>query len=447
MKTSLEMLSPVKSKLCIEIDSQEVEKKLTETYREVGKSAKIPGFRPGKVPRRILESYFGKRVMEDVTASLISETFPTAIEEVAVSPLGLPLFEKEALKQGQNFRYSALMEVRPQFELESYLGLEVEKDMCSITEEDVQNRLEQIRKAHGKLTSVAQDRPIQKGDYVVLNYEGFEQGQPLEGIKSPNFLLNVGSNDFHPTFEESLAGLNRDDEKEIDVEFEESYYHPKLAGKKVNFHVKIIDIKEMVFPELNDEFVLNLGADFKDIEDLKNKLKEALTAEEERRIERELKQRLLKKISERVDFELPPAVVQSEIDSAVANVKQNLIRSGASLEKAGLSEEKLREEFRPSSEKRVKDMLILSDIAKREKITVDEEDMAKGYRELASSTGQTPESVREYYEARNLTDTIRNMLIEEKTLNYLVEHAKIITVEKGAFSQNNRKEETSEAQC
>ena len=437
MKTRLEEISAVKKKLSIEIESQEVDRKLNEAYREVGKKAGIPGFRPGKVPRKVLERYFGKQVVDDVMTNLVNETFPRAIEEVEAFPLGVPLLEKGSLKQGQDFKYTALMEVRPQFELKDYLGLQAEKERCSVTEEDAQNRLEEIRKAHGKLTAIEQDRPIKKDDYVVLEYEGFEEGQPLEGIKSTNFLLKVGSHDFHPAFEDSLIGLNKDDQKEIEVDFEESYYHSRLAGKRVDFKVKIIDIKEMVLPELNDEFVLNLGADFKGLDELKNKVREALTAEEEKRIDRELKQRLSQKISESVDLELPEGVVESEINYAVENVKQNLIRGGSSLEKTGLTQEKLREDFRPGSEKRVKEMFILGEIAKREKITVDDEDLEKGFRELALSMGQSPEALREYYEARNLVDTLRNKLLEEKTLNYLVEHANIIDVEKGAISQTN----------
>ena len=209
MKASLEEISSVKKKLSIEIESKEVDRRLNEAYREAGKKVRIPGFRPGKVPRKVLESYLGKQVVEDVMTNLVTETFPQAVEEVEAFPLGAPMLEKQPLKQGQDFKYTAVMEVRPQFELQDYLGLEAEKERCSVTKEDIQNRLEQIRKAHGKLTAIERERPVKKGDYVVLEYEGFENEKPLEGIKSTNFLLNVGSNDFHPAFEDSLIGLNK----------------------------------------------------------------------------------------------------------------------------------------------------------------------------------------------------------------------------------------------
>jgi len=425
MKTSVEEISPVKKKLSVEVESREVDKKISESYRELSKRAKIPGFRPGKAPRKILENYYGAQVREDVEKSLISETFPKAIEEAKTIPLGTPLLEKGTLKQGHNFKYSAVMEVRPQFEVKNHLGLGLEKEELSITDEDVQKQLEQIREANGKLTSIDKGRPIRKDDYAVLDYEGFEEGQPLEGIKAANFLLKVGGGDFHPKFEEPLIGLNKGAETEIHVEFEKGYHHSGLAGKKADFKVKIMDVKEMALPELDDEFARNIGSEFKDLEDLRNKIRETLTAQEEKRIDSDLKLRLLQKISKSFDFELPQTLVESELNYALENIRQNLIRSGSNLEKAGLSEEKLREEFRSPAEKRVKDLLILGQVAEQEDIEVDEKDLAEGFKELAERTGQDMETLRKYYEARNLVDSLREKLIEEKTLNYLVEHAKI----------------------
>ncbi|MBW1869482.1 MAG: trigger factor family protein [Deltaproteobacteria bacterium] len=153
MKTTLEDINPVKKKLLIEIDSKEVDKRLNQAYGEIRKSAKIPGFRPGKVPRKILETYFGNQVIDDVTRELISDSFPKAVDEVKTFPLGQPILEKEALKQGQDFNYSAIMEVRPEFEVKDYLGLDVEKEILSVSEEDVQKRLEEIREANGKMVT------------------------------------------------------------------------------------------------------------------------------------------------------------------------------------------------------------------------------------------------------------------------------------------------------
>lgn len=440
MKTSLEDISAVKKKLLIEIETEEVNKKFNEAYRALGKKAKVPGFRPGKVPRTILEGRFRTQVTEDVAKDLISDTLPKALEEVNTFPLSTPVLEKETVKQGENFKYSAVMEIRPEFEVKDYLGLEVEKEKCVVTEDDVNKQLEQIRQSHGKMTSVDQERPVQRDDYVMLDYEGHEGERPLEGVKASDFLLKVGSNDFHPDFEESLIGFKKGDQSEIEVDFEDTYYHSKLAGKKVKFRVKIKDIKEMVLPELNDEFLQTLGADFEDLEGLKNHVRETVTTEVKKRIERDLGNRIIERISGELDFELPQVLVDSEVAQAVENLRQNIERNGSSFETAGLSEQKLKENFRPASEKRVKEMLVLAQIAKQDKVEVGKEDLEKGFGEMASNIGQDIQVIRKYYEERGLVPSLKQTLLEQKTLIYLVDHAKVTEVDKKSLNQNGSKE-------
>ena len=441
MKTTLEDISPVKKKLLIEIDSKEVDKRLNQAYGEIRKKAKIPGFRPGKVPRKILETYFGNQVIDDVTRELISESFPKAVDEVKTFPLGQPILEKEALKQGQDFNYSAIIEVRPEFEVKDYLGLGVEKEICSISEEDVQKRLEEIREANGKMVSIEEERLIRDGDFVIVDYEGFEDGQPMEDVKSSNFLVKVGKNDFHSKFDEALIGLKKEAETEVGIDFEENFHHTKLAGKSANFKIKIVDIKELALPELNDEFASNLGADLKDLDSLKNELKKAITSQEEKRIDSELKQRLLEKISKGINFELPEVLIDAEIEFSFRRLNDNLERSGSSLEKAGISEAGLKKEFRSASEKRVREMLILDRVAKQDKINIDDDDLEEGYGKLAESMAQDVETVKKYYEARGQVDSLKEEMLKEKTLNYLVDHANISEVERDALSQGESLEQ------
>jgi len=434
MKASLEDISPVKKKLLVEIESQEVERKLNEVYRDLGKKAKIPGFRTGKIPRNILEKHFSVQVEDDMARNLINETFPKAVDEVKAFPLGPPLLEKDIVKQGQNFSYTAVMEVRPQFEVENYLGIEVEKEKFSVTEEKYQDQMDQIRKANGRLVSIEEKRPIKKDDYVALNYECFEGDRAIEGANVENSLVHVGSNGFHLKFEEALINHNSGETADITVDFEDEYFNSNFAGKHVDFKVYILDIKEMILPELNDEFAKTLNAGFDRLDDLKNKVKETVTTQEEKRIEMEMRARLLKKISDGLDFELPQALVEGEIDYALDNFKQGLLRNGSSFETAGLSEAKVRRDFRPGAEKRVKDMLILDKIAEKEKITITEEDLEEGYKDLSSSMGQPPEIIQKYYEGRQLVDFLKEKLLEEKTLNYLVEHATLSEMENNTLS-------------
>jgi trigger factor len=434
MKASVEEISPVKRKLTVELDAEEVNRKIEDAYRALKKQAKVRGFRPGKVPRDILERYYGEQVAQDVTKGLVNETLPVAFEQTNTYPLTMPLVENDALKKGQSFKYAAVMEVRPQIELKEYMGLEVEKEKAAVSDGEVDGQLEEIRKAHAKLKPIEEDRSARQDDCVILDYEAFEGDRPLEGIKAENFLVRIGTGAIHPDFETGLLGLKPGDSKEITVNFESDYQHAKLAGKKVTFKVRVSDIKGMELPDLNDEFVAGLGGEFKDLETVKQKIREDLVAREEKRVDREVKRRLLDKISDMVEFELPESLVEEELRYAVESVKQNLKQIGSNLEKAGLGEDKIRQDFTAPSKKRVKDLLILGEVARQHDLTVSEIELNDGFKELAQSMGQEPSVVRRYYEARGMVESFRDRLLEEKTLNFLVKGAKITEVEASQLS-------------
>jgi trigger factor len=429
MKTSVEEISPVRKRLTVEVEAEEVDRKIDEAYRTLKKKAKVHGFRPGKVPREILERYYGEQVVQEVTKDLVNETLPLAFQETGAYPLTMPLVENDTLRKGGGFKYAAVIEVKPVFELKDYLGLEVEKERVSVSDEQVDRQLEEIRKANASLKPVENDRGALQEDTVIIDYEAFEGDTPIEGIKSENFLVKIGAGAIHPDFEKGLLGARAGDSREIVVTFGSDYQHAKLAGKKVTFKVKVTDIKVLELPELDDAFAASLGGDFKELESVKKKIKEDLIAREESRSDQEVKRRLLEKISGSVDFELPESLVEAELRYALETVKQNLKRMGSSFEKAGLTEEKVRQDFLASSRRRVKDLLILGEVASRNNLIVSEVELNEGFNELAQSMGQEPSIVRRYYEARGMVDTFRDKLLEEKTLNFLVKGAKIVEVD------------------
>jgi trigger factor len=434
MKTSLEQISSVKKRLLVEVEAGEVDKKIDEAYRVLGKKARVHGFRPGKVPRKILERYFGEQVEQDVTRGLVDETLPKAVEEADTFPLTMPVVENDVLKAGQSFKYTAVLEVRPQFELKSYMGVEVGKEIVSVTDKDVEHQLEEIRKANAQLKPVEGDRAAREGDCVIIDYEGLEADKPLEGIKAQNFMVTLGNNTIHPDFEKGLVGLKIGDSKEIKVDFEANHPNTKLAGKKVDFRVKVLDIKVVELPELNDEFARGLGVDFINMETLRKKILESITQNEEKRVDKELKRRLLEKIAAGVDFELPDSLVESELRYAAESVKQNLVRMGSTMEKAGLKEEKLRQDLLPAARKRVKELLILGEIARQNELTISDSELDEGFTDLGKSLGQDPQALRRFYEARQLLDSFRERLLEEKALNYLVNGVKITPVPAGQIA-------------
>lgn len=437
MKSSVEDISPVKKKLIVEIEPSEVDRKINNAYRDLGKQARLPGFRPGKIPMGILEGRFGKEVLNDVTRDLVNETLPKALEENDTFPLNAPTIENDLPKKGEAFRYSAVMEVRPSFELKEYMGLEVEKERFSVTDEDVDRQIEEIRRARGQLKALEEERGLREGDHAQFSYKGLENGEPIEGLQSDSHGLTVGSGDFHPDFEKRLIGLRPGESATIRVDFEEDYRDKNLAGRGVDFEVLLQDIQEMELPPLDDDFAKSLGASVESVEGLREEVRKELTKREEKRIDRDVKARLVDRISESVDFDLPESLVEQELNHAVESIGQNLSRSGSSLEQAGLDEAGLREELRPASEFRVKRMLILGEIAKQNDLQVSEEDLSNGFQELGASIGQEAGLVRRYYEANNLVDSYKDKLLEEKTLNYLLEGAKVNEVDPDKISKTN----------
>jgi trigger factor len=413
--------------LTIEIDAKEIDNRVDRAYRKFGKRARVKGFRPGKVPRKILENYFSEDILADVTSSLIKETLPEALGETKAYPLNMPVIENDTVRRGKDYRYSAVFEVKPEFEIKDYLGIEVEREKVSVTDEDVARQLDQIREARGKLLSVEDERGIKQGDVVIIDYEGFEGDKEIEGVKAENYGLRIGDKQFYQGVEEALMGSKKGDQIEVRVDFEDEYFHSGLAGKSVNLKVRVKDIKEVELPDLDDEFVKSLG-DFEDLAVLEERIKEDLTVREQARVEKDLKEKVLGKITDGLDFQLPETLVDAEIKGSVERIKQDLLKSGSSLQKAGLNEARLEEEIRPVAEKRVKGMLVLAEIAAKNGLKVEESDLAEGFKEISRSTGQDPETIRKYYEANNLTGALRESILEEKTLKYLVDNAKVTEI-------------------
>ncbi len=429
MKATVEEISSVKKKILVEIDSKDVDKRIDDTFKKYGKSARIKGFRPGKVPMKVLERYYGDQVMHDVTKSLIKETLPHAIQETETYPLNMPVIENDLIIKGKDYKYTAVMEVRPEFELKDYTGIEVEKEKCVIKDDDIENQIDAILKSHGKLGPMIEDRGLKKGDYAIVNYQGFEGDNAVDGMKAENYSLGIGIGNFYPGFDDELLGVKKGEKKEFTIDFKEDYINPRLKGKSIKFMVDVTDIKVMELPELNDSFVKGLGAELETVDELRARIRKDLTTREEKRIETSLRNMLMEKISEKVDFELPESIVQNEINSSIENMRQNLLNSGATFEKLGLDLEKMKSDLKPTAEKNVKKAFILGKIAGQDNINVDEKELTQGFEDMAINSGYPVETVRKYYEANDLIETYRDNLIKEKTLKYLVENARVIEVE------------------
>ncbi len=424
MNINVEEISSIKKKVNVEVPGDQVTKEVDSFYKEVGRTAKIKGFRPGKVPRYILERHFKDYVKAEVVQKLVQDTYPAALSESNLHPVSNPAIDPGDLESGKPFQYSATVEVKPEIKLEGYLGLNIEGKKEGVKGEEVEERLKGLQNLHANLKTIQEDRPIQNGDFVIVDYEAEMDGKPLEAGKAIDLTVEVGSGRFIPAFEEKLIGLRLEEESDIEVSFPEDYGYKKWAGKAISFHVKIKEIKEKIFPTLDDEFAKDLG-DYSSLEELKDKLRQEIEREKQLTLEGQLKDQVVDQLLQKSTFEVPESLVEEQTKSLVSDTKLRLASQGIKMETLGVSEEKLQGDYREMAMKQVRTFLILEKIAGQEGITVMDEEVESRIREISERTHQKLDVVKRYYEKNGLIPEVKAGIMNEKTMNFLLEKANV----------------------
>jgi trigger factor len=422
VRIDVEDLGPTKKRLQVEVPGEVVTREIGSAYRKLSKRAKVKGFRPGKVPRTILERYYGDYVKDEVIRTLINDTYAKAISEKDIKPVSQPVIDNGTLEEGKAFEYSATVEIKPDIHVENYLGLELNGTKAEVPKEDVARRLRELQDLHAQLVTVEGRKRIKEGDFVIIDYEGFSDGRPFEGSRGKDFMLQVGSGRFLPEFEDKLIGLKPDDEKEIEITFPED--HPAMGGKKATFRARIKEIKKKVMPKLDDEFAKDIG-DYKSLKELKGRIREDLKKEAEDSAKRALEKQLIDKLIEGNLFDVPQSMVQRQIDYFIADTEIRLASQGIALKDVGAEEGKLRKDFEEAAVKRVKQGLILEKISAVEGVSVTDEEVTKRLREISHRTNQDVGKVRAYYQEGERMEGLKARILEEKTLEYLLKRSTI----------------------
>jgi len=424
MNVNVEEISSIKKKVNVQVPEDQVTKEVDSFYRELGRKAKIKGFRPGKAPRNILERYFKDYVKAEVIQKLIKDTYPTALSETNLYPVSNPMIDPGDLESGKPFQYSATIEVKPEIKLEGYLGLNIEGKKEEVKDEEVEERLKGLQNLHANLKTIQEARPIQNGDFVIVDYEARMDGKPLEEGKAIDLTVEVGSGRFIPAFEEKLVGLRLGEEREIEVSFPEDYGYKKWAGKTISFHVKIKETKEKILPILDDEFAKDLG-DYSSLEELKVKLREEIERDKKLVLDRQLKDQMVDQLLQKSTFEVPESLVEEQAKALVSDIKLRLATQGMTIDTLGVSEGKLQEDYRMTAMRQVRTFLILEKIAGQEGITVTDEEVENRIKEISERTHQKFDVVKRYYEKNGLIPEVKAGIMNEKTLNFLLEKANI----------------------
>lgn len=422
MDINVEEISALTRKITVTLPEETVQPKLNQAYDKLKKETKMKGFRRGKVPRSIIEKHYKAQVEAETGEKLVQDTYFDAIEKQGVDPIVHPEIQDVKYNEDGSFTFIAEVDVRPEFELAQYKGLEVEKEEILVTDEEVQLELAEMQKTMAVLRSVT-DRPIQKDDVVIVDFQGFHEGTPMPQVKNENYSVDVGTGNMGVEFEEKLIGMNKDEEGTQEIDFPESHPNPMIKGKKVEFHITVKDIKERVLADLNDEFAKEAGEEFNTLEELKASIKDRITKQREERAEGATTDKIMQKLLEAHEFEVPKRLVAFEIEQMIKQTEKQFEQSGMSLEAAGLSREKLAEQNADMAGKRVRGDFILKKIAEVEEIKVEEEDMERGLKRIGDMYNMSVAKVKEYFQNRDDLLPLMNELLNEKILAFLREQA------------------------
>jgi trigger factor len=423
----IEDISSVKKKLSFDIPWADVKSELDTVYRKVGKTAKIKGFRPGKIPREILERHYREDAEGETISNLVNRYYWETLQEKDIPAVTQPEIEQKGIEAEKDFTFSATVEVEPAVEPKGYLDLELEKEEPVVTDEDLEARMTEIRQMFATMEEVEEDRGIRMGDFVTLDFMGNVAGEQLKELKSENYMLEIGSKTFVPGFEDQLVGLRQGEGKTIAVKFPDNYNAAHLAGKDVEFKVHIKGIRVKKLPEIDEQFIKNFER-YESLEALKADVLKNLEEEKKRKIELEFEKQISDKLLEKNVFDVPDSFVERQIYYMMSDMQRRMVSGGMDPKKAAEFSMKLHDHFREEAAKIVKTVLLLKGIADKEALTTGEDELEKQIREIAAQRAQDYETLRKSLEKDDLLENIRSEILNRKTYAFLEAKAKVTTV-------------------
>lgn len=430
MKVTVEDRSSVKKVLHIEIPEADVTRALDEAYQTLKKTAKVKGFRPGKTPRGVLERLYRKDVNADVAGKLIQDAYVDALKETELKVVGSPSVDPPDLAGKGDYCFDAEVEVHPEIADIGFTNLKLKKTLYKAGDEEVDVQIQMMQKNLAKREPIDEQRPAQNGDFVQVDYEGFKDEKPFEETKkTENFVIKLGDAHIADDFDKGVVGMNPGDEKEITVSFPDDYFNKKLAGHTVDFKVKLNEIRKEVLPEIDDEMAKQLGP-FTTLDEVRDKIRENLTQGYDKRIEQELNEQIFSQILETTEFEVPDVMVQYELDSIIADAERSFSYHNKTFEEAGISRESLAEKYRDTAEKQVRRQLILGKIIQQEKMELADEDLEKGFEEMAATYDQPVDVIKGFYgNSGDKLELFKHALLEKQAIKLIMERNEIESVE------------------
>ncbi len=426
MQVNVEDLSTVKKVLHIEIPEEKVTEELEEAYKKLRKTAKVKGFRPGKVPRSVLERLYKRNVDAEVSAKLIQESLEEAIKETQLNYIGSPTVLPAELEEKAPYKYDATIELPPKIGHLDFKGLPLKKQLYQVTEEDVDGHIEMLRKSLGQLKQVEDDRSVKEDDVVLIDLEGFKDGSPFsETPKTENLTMKIGASQILKDLDDEVIGMRQGDAKEIHVRFPESYPHDALANVDITFQVSLKGIREEAPIEINDAFANIFGKET--LADLREEIRNNLKQGCERRTEQELFEQTYLALLEKNDFEVPDILVAHELEGIVTDTERSLAERETTIEdQFGVKREEFAERYRDIAEKQVKRHLLLNRLAEQETLSLTDKQVDEEMKDMAQALNKTFGEIKNHYKQnKDAFEFFKHTLLEKQATQLIIENSNI----------------------
>ena len=431
MTANVTKIEDNKVKLEVEVPPEDVREGVDSKVRELGRKVRVPGFRPGKAPRRMIENHLGR---DYIYAEALQDRLPLwyskAVVEQNLRPIDTPQIDFDGpLSEQEGFRFSATVAVRPQAKLGLYKGVEVPKGEVGVADEEVEERLEEMRGQFATLAAV-EDRPAREGDFAVVDFKGERMaGGPLEGGEAEDYMMEIGRGELLPEFEENLVGMKADERKQFGVTFPMDYGEESLRGQSVLFRVHLKEIKERELPPLDDDFARE-ASEFETVAELKEAIRDELRQTRERQVEGEFRARVLDEVAGEAEVEVPEVMVDDKVQEMLDSFERTLRAQGMEPEQyyqlAGAGQDELRERVRPDAADTVRKELVLDAVAEAEGVEADDHEMRHQIEHVAEDSERDPEEVAETMRQNGTYTLLEEELARSQALNLLVESAVVV---------------------
>jgi len=442
----IEDVSGAKKLITIEIPKKVVNRELDSAFRELKKNARVKGFRPGKIPRSVLERMFGKDVKENIRTQLISESFEKAMLDHKLEVIGEPKADFPELKKDEPYKFSMTVDVKQKIENIDFKGLKLTKNKFVISDQMIDVQLKKHSETMATTEPVIEERPLQVDDIAVIEYEGLKDGKPFELIpKTSAVRVNIGKNELFPNFDEKLLGMNKAQERQFDFSFPEQYSNETLAGIKIEMRVLLKDIRKLVFPEINDEFAKKMG-EYTSLDELKNAIRGNLDQLYAEQSEKELQEMIYTQLLERVSFDVPDTWIQHELMAIKNEIKQSLAAQNIDMEKMGYTEEQIESQYRTLAEQQARRHLLLNYLIDQEKLVATDEELNAEFQRIEKITNKSFEEIENFYQQednRSLLETLKYTILERKAFKMVLDANTVenVTLEADAITNSNDNKE------